>query len=75
MRRRGAAAHRALRPGEEGEGEAGAGVRSPRRRPSRAGHEADPIGEPGGGPARSWPPFWRWRRFLGLPRGGRDDAS
>jgi hypothetical protein len=58
LRRRGAAAHRALWPGEEeGEGEAGAGVRSPRRRSSRA-----------------WLPFWRWRRFLGLPREDRDDT-
>jgi hypothetical protein len=73
LRRRGERAHRALRPGEEGEGEGGAGVRSPRRRPSRAGHEAGADGEPRAALLpRSWPPFWRWRRFLGLPRGDRD---
>jgi hypothetical protein len=66
------------RRGEEASGaeevEAGARVRSPRRRPSRASHEADAAegSRPGATPSRPWPPFWRWRRFLGLPRGGRD---
>ena len=73
LRRRGERAHRALRPGEEGE--AGAGVRSPRRRPSQAGGEAHLGGEPRAALLpRSWPPFWRWRQFLGLPRGDRDDV-
>ncbi len=74
MRRRGELVHRALRPGEEeaGEVEGARAIRSPRRRPSRVGHEAGARGEPRDGPTRSWPPFWRWRRFLGLPRGGRD---
>ena len=75
MRRRGEQAHRALRPGEgEDEADAARAVRSPRRRPSRAGHEAEGAAELRVGPARSWPPFWRWRRFLGLPRGVRDDT-
>jgi len=78
MRRRGERAHRALRP-EEGapgaeENDAGGRIRSPRRRPSRAGHEAGDDGEPRDGPARSRPPSWRWRRLLGLPRGGRGDT-